>query len=463
MFRKKLSFLSVSRPIGGTDTPLSTPYGLLPIFAALLLCDVAPAWGHTDKGQHQVQPQYDKYFTDGTLRVDYYRIGNSHWDTISLHGYGSKSSWAGSNTILLDPFDYGTYRVLVKDHYTGREIYSRTYNTLFHEYCDTPEGKDSVARMEEVVLLPWPKSKIDICLQKRDEHQQFQTSKTLYFNPKHEHGITDRQEPSDRQLLQLQYNGEPRKKIDIAIVPEGYGPDDTNKMRADMRDFTEYIFRVEPFRSRREDFNVWGVLQTGESSGITDPSKGIKVRSTVGASYGTFGSDRYLMTFNLFRLHDVLSNTPCDHIIIMANSDTYGGGAIYNFYAISAVTTMSPYILPHELGHSIGGLADEYVEEDGSYADIHKTPYEPTEPNITNLVDFDKKWKDLVAADTPIPTPPCTLDNPMGTCGTIGVFEGAGYAARGLYRPVMNCMMRYYAPFCPVCTRALNAIFDIYL
>ena len=431
--------------------------------AALFLCGWATSWGQSPD-KHK-QPRYSKYFTDKTLRVEYYRVGNSHWDTIELHGYGSKRQWAGSGKVLLDPFDYGTYRVLVKDRRTGKEIYSRTYNTLFHEYCDTPEGKDSVARMEEVVLLPWPKAEVDICLQKRDEHQQFQTSKTLHFDPASTPiaPAIDCGRISHEPTVRLQYNGAPRKKIDIAIVPEGYGPFDIDKMLDDMKNFTEYIFSVEPFKSRREDFNVWGVLQPGESSGITDPTNNIRVNSTVGAPYGTFGSARYLMTFNLFQLHCVLGSTPCDHIVIMANSETYGGGAIYNFYAISAVTSMSPHILPHELGHSIGGLADEYVEEEGSYADIHKTPYEPTEPNITNLVDFEKKWKDLVDADTPIPTPPCTLDNPMGTCGPVGVYEGAGYAAKGLYRPVMNCMMRYYAPFCPVCTRALNAIFDIYL
>ena len=423
------------------------------IFSGLLFC-----------GSLQAQNvKFKKYFENYTLRINYLRIGNRQHDTINLVSVERLSTWAGSQTQLLDPFDNGDYRVVVCDHVTGRKLYSRGYNSLFHEYRDTPQGKDSVASFEEVLRLPWPQRKVDICFQKRGSDQLYRTQYQYCFDP--DSAMRRLMQQSwlrvEATPLRLQYKGDSRKKIDVVIVPEGYGPSDTAKMRRDMMSFCDYLLGQEPFSSRRNDFNVWGVPLVGEASGITDPKKRISVNSLVGSSYNTFGSDRYLMTTQLFKLHDAIGSTPCDHIIIMANSTTYGGGAIYNFYAMSSLNEMAYMVLPHELGHSIGGLADEYVDENLSYGDMHSLTVEPTEPNITTLVNFQSKWADMLPAGTPVPTPANDKVS-RGENGPLGVYEGAGYHAHGIYRPVMHCMMRDYAPFCPVCAKRLNDIFDLY-
>ncbi|HBJ15802.1 MAG TPA: peptidase M64, partial [Parabacteroides merdae] len=85
----------------------------------------------------------------------------------------------------------------------------------------------------------------------------------------------------------------------------------------------------------------------------------------------------------------------------------------------------------HEFGHSFAGLADEYFSSEVAYQDFYNLKYEPWEPNITTLVDFGSKWKDLLPADTPIPTP---LD--AGHKDKAGVFEGGGYLSKGIYRPM---------------------------
>ena len=408
--------------------------------------------------------KFKKYFSDATLRIDYLRVGNRASDSIQqIKVAECIPQWSGSLTQLLDPFDNGAYRVVILSA-EGRELYSRGYNSLFREYADTPQGKDSVAAYQEVLRLPWPMDVVDICWQKRGEDQKYHTQHTYRFDPKA--AMEELLSRSSRKvcmpLVELQVKGDVHKKMDVVIVPEGYGPADSVKMLRDMHSFCDYLLEQEPFRSRQDDFNVWGVLGFGEESGITDPTKNIKVNSLVGSSYNTFGADRYLMTSQLFKLHDAIGATPCDHIIIMANSTTYGGGAIYNFYAMSSLNEMAYMVLPHELGHSIGGLADEYVDEDLSYGDMHQLTVEPPEPNITTLVDFDKKWMDMLPKDTPIPTP---ANNKLSRKenGPLGVYEGAGYHSKGIYRPVMHCMMRDYAPFCPVCAKRLNEVFDLYV
>jgi len=405
--------------------------------------------------------RFDDYFTDATLRVDYIRSGCLKHDTCILQQFVLQNDqWAGSLTQLLDPIDNGEYRLLMKDAASGRDLYSRCYNTLFEEYRYTTASRkrDSIAEFEEVMLMPMPKRPVDVCLQKRDASNRFFTAAVFHFDPS---TFRNAKRLPEKSPISLLYNGDPHTKIDVVIVAEGYGRRDRKKMIGDFEKFTSYLLAQEPFASRRDDFNVWGVGMLMAESGVTDPGKNRYVESAVGSSYNTFNMDRYLMTTQLFRLHNLLKGVPYDHIIIMANCDTYGGGAIYNYYAFSAVQKMSEWILPHELGHSIGGLGDEYVEDDTNY-NRRYVNREPVEPNITSLVNFDAKWKSLVPDGTPIPTPPVEGLGRREN-GPIGAYEGAGYLEKGCYRPCTKCMMRDYAQFCPVCKKRLNEVFDLYV
>ena len=49
--------------------------------------------------------------------------------------------------------------------------------------------------------------------------------------------------------------------------------------------------------------------------------------------------------------------------------------------------------------------------------------------------------------------------------GEIGAFEGAGYQAKGLYRPAVDCIMFTRNPdhFCPVCAAAIERVIDLHL
>lgn len=386
--------------------------------------------------------RFGKYFDGRTLRLDCVREGSAKGDTVWVSRWVDReNAWHGAHTQLLDLFDNGDYRVVMRDAKSGQDIYSRCYSNLFREYKDTPRGKQGVtARFEETLLLPMPKRAVTIALQKRDKDMRFVDATVVDFNPK-----SDKLEYNMRvgERRNLEIHGDPAKKVDVVIVAQGYDGELPQKIGVDFYRMKEILFGKEPFASHREDFNVYGVV------------------GDVEADYNTFGIDRYLMTFSVHRLHNLIGMTPCDFIIIMVNDQVYGGGAIYNFYAVSSLHRMAEYVLPHEFGHHFGGLADEYVDEGLSYCSLHLTEYEPLEPNITNLKDFDRKWKNMLPADTKVPTP----DNnnvPKSECGPLGVYEGAGYSSKGVYRPTMHCMMRDYAPFCPVCMKRLEEIFKLY-
>ena len=208
-------------------------------------------------------------------------------------------------------------------------------------------------------------------------------------------------------------------------------------------------------------FNFVAVESVSEDSGLSSPSEYVWKRTCFDSHYDTFYSKRYLTTTSTSLIHDVLIGIPYEHIIILANTDQYGGGGIYNSYTLT--TAKNPNFWPvvtHEFGHSFGGLADEYfyVHQD-VMQDTYPLDIEPWEQNVTTLVDFKSKWADMIDKDTPIPTP-VTEENTY----KVGVYEGAAYATKGVYRPLDRCRMRDNKVdyFCPVCQRAISRIIKFY-
>jgi uncharacterized small protein (DUF1192 family) len=251
-----------------------------------------------------------------------------------------------------------------------------------------------------------------------------------------------------------------------------------------------------------------------EESGIDEPTRGSYVVSSVGASFNSLGSERYLLTEDNRALRDVAANVPYDVLLIMVNHERYGGGGIYNAYCtFTAHGAWTDYLLLHELGHSFAGLADEYYSSDVAYSEFYPSGTEPAEANITALLaPGGLKWGALVEEGTPVPTPwdkdafdaaslayqnrrrelneqiselsrsgaPPEKVAPLEEelerlaaeiteraasalaaepfAGRVGAFEGAGYASTGLYRPMLDCLMfrRGVQPFCKVCERAVS-------
>lgn len=398
---------------------------------------------------------FGTYFHDRTLRIDYLRKGCAKSNTVEVTAFVSKSgTWAGSLVHLIDPFDYGTFRIVVKDAATGTDIYTRTYNSLFQEYEATPAGRDSVASFQETVLVPYPKAKVKLCFQQRDKKQRFVTQKEVLFDP-----ATAKVETraAASKPVKLLYSGDSHKKLDVVIVADGYTKKDAKKMEQDMQTFAEQLVKMKPYKDHKADFNIWGVGTVSEDHGISNPKKGRRLNTALGSSFDVMGIARYLMTYEVHRLHDAIGDAPYEQIIIMSNSEEYGGGAIYNFYANVVVSSATASVLPHEFGHTFAGLADEYIDEDISYEELHSTKTEPLQPNITSLVAFDKKWKDLVEEGLPVPTPVSAAN-----LNKIGAYEGGGYRKQGIYRPAIRCMMGTGGGFCAVCKRAINAMFEIY-
>lgn len=260
------------------------------------------------------------------------------------------------------------------------------------------------------------------------------------------------------ESVNILQNGKPSEKVDLVILAEGYAQNEMEKFLADARRVTNYLFDEEPFKSEKDKFNVTAVLTPSVESGTDIPGEGIYKNTIFNSTFYTFDTDRYLTTSDMRTVYDAAASVPYDHIYVLVNSDKYGGGGFYNFLSVcTSDNYLTKEVFVHEFGHGFAGLADEYYTSSVAYQDFYNLDVEPWEPNITTLVDFGKKWENMLKKQTPVPTP-----RKDEFKNTTGVFEGGGYLEKGIYSPFMDCRMKSNnaGKFCPVCTKAIKRTID---
>ena len=401
---------------------------------------------------------YDTYFTPGRLRVEFILAGDDVSQKAYLGGLFREPEWTGSHASLIDPFGYGEYFF---EAFAGNDlVFSTGFCSLFSEWRTTAEASKVARSMTHNVWMPYPKEKIRIVLYERNK-------KNNIFRPLLETEI----DPEDKlinsgrlnsyALEDYEINGPNASKVDLLFLAEGYTSAEMDKFRKDAARFAEYMFTLEPYSGRRNDFNIRFLLSASEDSGVDIPQDGVWKNTVCESNFYTFYIDRYLTISDHSKIAEAVSGAPFDALFIVANCEKYGGGGIYNSYALgTSDNSRSDPVFIHEFGHSFAGLADEYFTSEVAYEEFYNTDLEPWEPNITTLKDFGSKWADMLPDDAVIPTEP----NDSTMLGVLGVFEGGGYMAKGVYRPYFDCRMHHNDSegFCPVCRRAIGKMIDHY-
>jgi hypothetical protein len=447
---------------------------------------------------------FNKYFQDKTMRVDYFHTGTASEEHFAMDRVVSDGIWSGSKNILLDDLSLGSYLFEVIDRESKILLYSRGFASIFGEWQTIPEAGEKWATFHESLRFPWPSRPVIVILQKRDSLNEFSKVWTTEIDP-----VSRLVNPADlihsHKVDIIVENGSADKKVDLLILGDGYSNCEMKKFRKDAVRLSGYLMSAEPFKSHSADFNIRAIETPSGSSGVNKPHHGLFKRTPLSVHYSSFDSERYALTYDNRTVRDIASEVPYDLMVIMVNERTYGGGGIYNLYTtVAADNKFSEYIMIHEMGHHMAGLADEYYTSSVSY-EVPAVKVEPWETNITAL--FDKnvlKWKDLVEEGTPIPTPwgkmdfdrtgymiqkerdslraalvPETVMEELFTRqmnqenvyfakekyrDKTGAFEGAGYQANGLYRPQIDCIMyTRHLTFCKVCRRSIERVINRYI
>ncbi|MDY0231516.1 MAG: M64 family metallopeptidase, partial [Candidatus Saccharicenans sp.] len=334
------------------------------------------------------RPDFDRYFIDKTMRIDYYHVGDHQEELITLDRVYQQGVWAGPVKNLIDPFMRGRYCAKVYDAASGKLIFARGFDSLFAEYKTTDEGLKGIKRtFHESVLIPFPKSKIIFSLEVRDRENNFYKIFSEEIDPASIYIIKESFEPGIK-VFELLKTGNPHDKVDVVFLAEGYRSEDEGKLKKDLERFTEVFFSLEPYQSQKDKFNLYGVFKPSTDSGCDEPSHGQYKQTSLGCSFDSFGSERYLLTEDNRRVRDIAARVPYDALLIMVNHSRYGGGGIYNLYCTFTTDNQwYEYLMLHEFGHSFTGLADEYYTSEVAYNEFYPRGVEPVEPNITALLN----------------------------------------------------------------------------
>lgn len=399
------------------------------------------------------------HFADKTLRVDYIFNGNASGQAICLDGLSALPTWAGRKHHLAELPLQGNGQIVMRNAASGKTIYTTSFSSLFQEWLETDEARNVTKGFENTFLLPYPLQPVEIEITLLDPRRNVRASMKHIVHP-NDVLIEQKGNSHITPHKYLLHNDSPEKCIDVAILAEGYTLQEMQTFYEDADIACKSIFDHEPFKSMKKRFNVVTVASPSTDSGVSVPRLNEWKHTAFGSHFSTFYSDRYLTTSRVKAIHDALAGIPYEHIIILANTEEYGGGGIYNSYTLT--TAHHPMFRPvvvHEFGHSFGGLADEYFYDYDVMTDTYPLDIEPWEQNISTQVDFAAKWKDMLSENTPVPTPADVSEN-----YPTGVYEGGGYSAKGIFRPAENCRMRTneYPAFCLVCQRALRRIIEFY-
>ncbi|HAB51055.1 MAG: peptidase M64 [Ignavibacteria bacterium RIFOXYB2_FULL_35_12] len=464
---------------------------------------------------------FEDYFVNTTLRIDYHHIGDSKTELFTIDKLYTYGIWAGSTKNLIDNFNNGKYYVKVYDAASNKLIFSKGFDSYFGEYQTNSNAIKGIKKAyHESVLIPLPKEKIKFSIEKRDAENNLKEIFSSEIDPKDISIIKDRIVDSAVKVFKAVYNGEPQKKVDVAIISEGYTANELGKFRADLEKFSQILFTQEPFQSNKQNFNIYGVYKPSEESGTDEPPADIFRNTVLNSTFNSLGSERYLLTEENKALHDLAAHVPYDALFIMVNHKKYGGGGIYNWCCTFTVDNQwHKYLFLHEFGHSFAGLADEYYTSDVAYEDFFKQTVEPVEPNITALLDTTNlKWEKWISPGIGLPSfwekkefeemdykwqnerralnikvaelkrnrapkqeilkteeeynlkdkqHAAEVDRFLRKTKNyrkIGAFEGAGYSPKGLYRPMIDCIMFSKGDklFCKICEEAILKVIQFY-
>lgn len=401
---------------------------------------------------------FNRFFNDSTLRIDYIFGGDDSQSSVLLQKMRKFDGWAGRRHRLSVPPYAGNGQVIVTDALSGDTIYANSFSTLYSEWLRTDEAKELKKSFQNSFLIPLPKEDAVITT------SLFDTRHNLIATSSHRYSLSDilvdKSAPVSLSYQYIHKGGTPSEAIDVAILAEGYTESEMELFYDHAGKAVQAILSHSPFKERAGDFNFVAVASPSVDSGVTVPKENLWKDTAFGSHYSTFYADRYLTTPEVFNVHEALAAVPYEHIIILANSPEYGGGGIFNSYTLTTTghKNFAPVVV-HEFGHSFGGLADEYFYESDVMSDTYPLDVEPWEPNITTLVDFPSKWAHLLSKSTPVPTPKNKMEE-----FPLGVYEGAAYSFKGIFRGTDDCRMRTNdcPDFCVVCSDAISRLIDFY-
>ncbi|MFD7977236.1 M64 family metallopeptidase [Streptomyces sp. NPDC059071] len=256
-------------------------------------------------------------------------------------------------------------------------------------------------------------------------------------------GSTAAGEVTGAAVVPVQTTGPADKRFNLVLMGDGYTAAELPRFRADVERHLSMLWSIEPFASYRSYINVWAVELPSNESGVDcDPSLDAPARDTA-LDMGFWGgcnpdSVQRLLTVDgrkAAAAADLVPGTSSANrqVVALANSSTYGG-ASGSYATASGGNALSALITPHEIGHSLGNLQDEYDYyargvPGGAYAGGEPSSVHHTLLTEQQMRDQRAKWWRWLGEESE-------------SGGVIGRHEGGLYSTKGVWRPSRHSIMK---------------------
>ncbi|MGZ0147457.1 M64 family metallopeptidase [Kribbella sp. WER1] len=244
-------------------------------------------------------------------------------------------------------------------------------------------------------------------------------------------------------VVPIQVTGPAASRFNLVVMGDGYTAAELPKFREQLDKHLNILWSIEPFKSYRNYVNVYAVEIASPESGVdcdpglTDPKRDTPLQMGFWGGCNPNSVQR-LLTVNqaaATQYADLVPGTTAANrqILAIGNSNTYGGAG-GTYATASGGNALSALITPHELGHSLGGLQDEYDyyargERGAAYQGGEPSSVHHTLLTEQQMLDQHQKWWRW-------------LGEPSESGGTIGRYEGGMYAGSGVWRPSAHSMMK---------------------
>ncbi len=260
-------------------------------------------------------------------------------------------------------------------------------------------------------------------------------------------GAAHAQAPGSATVVPIQVTGPPDQRLNLLILGDGYTAGEMQKFRDQVDKHLNIQWSIEPYKTYRSYFNVYRIEVVSGVSGITcDPDDGNVKRDTPlhlqyqatcpapfdarGITFGTGGT----AALNAYAAMIPGVTTANRQTLTLANTNTYGGIGGTDA-TTSGGAPQGPLISPHELGHSLGGLQDEYPYSTrnvpgGAYRGGEPSSVHHTLQTIEQMLTNHTKWWRW-------------LGDESESGGVIGRYESGNTNSSGIWRPSQHSIMRW--------------------
>lgn len=166
--------------------------------------------------------------------------------------------------------------------------------------------------------MPFPKNDVRVEFYSRNRKGIFE--KKFEYNVDVDSYFIKPERNLEYPAFDVHISGNPAKKVDIVILPEGYSKNELGLFINDCQKFAKLLFSFSPYTENKDKFNIRAVLAASEESGNDIPGDSIWKKTLMNTGFYTFDSERYCMTMDNKSVRDLAANAPYDQIYILVNN-----------------------------------------------------------------------------------------------------------------------------------------------